>query len=661
MGRLEEKVALITGAGGGLGRAAAECFAREGAKVVVCGRTQSKIDETVQRIEAAGGVATAVAGDVSKPDDVDRIVRATVDSYGRVDALVNNAALLMSAREGKVGSLGTTLEIADADWAEVLDVNLRGLFLMCKRVLPLMKEQGGGAILNVASTAAVQGYPNSHHYSASKGGISAFGKSLAVTYGAYGIRVNTMIAGGFESPGTADLMPLFAPLMQDPQMRYLWCPLGRLATSDELAPTMAFLCSDEASYVHGADVAVDGGQSINAVPNFGPRPLNAPLFAEDLLAAATSETGLEDYGDRGFVEGLTVFADALRAEARLNRIGHMMMAADIVRMLTNRLRFQRDVVRHPEILDEQIAAPIVVVGLPRTGTSKLQRMMSADPGVQRLDVWRLLNPAPFPGEAQGVPQARIDFGLVVERTLATQFPDYMARHPTEALEPDEELLLMEMSFESDVSSLRTRTPSHRAFTASRDPLPAYRYVRSLLQYLQWQDGGHRGRPWIMKSPVHIGNLETLFEVFPDATVVHCHRDPREVVPSFASLVESARRMGSDDVDVEEIGADMLEYWATQLDRNLEARERIGDSRILDVPYERIRDDALGVIADVYERAGREMTAEADAALRGYEARRPQGHFGRHEYSAERFGLDAEQIDARFAAYRERFVAMGVGA
>jgi NAD(P)-dependent dehydrogenase (short-subunit alcohol dehydrogenase family) len=662
MGRLEGKVAIITGAGTGLGRSAAICFAREGARVVGCGRTEATLREMTERIAEGGGTGSYVLGDVGDSADVDRIVRTTLERHGRIDILVNNAGVLMSGREAKAGSLSTTLELHDEDWDQVLDINLRGIFFTCRRVIPHMREQGGGAILNVSSTAAVQGYPISHHYSASKGGIAAFSKSLAMSYGAYNVRVNTLITGGFESPGVEDLMPLFRPLMADPQLRYLWCPLGRLATSDEIAPVMAFLCSDEASYVHGADVAVDGGQSINAVPNFGPRPLNAPLVAEDLMAAATAETGLEDWGEGEFMPGLTALADSLRGEGRLNQMGQLMLSSDIVRMLTNRLRFQRDLTAHPEILDEEIAPPIIVVGLPRTGTSKLQRMMAADPGVQRLEVWKLLNPAPFPGEeAAGAPEGRINFGLVVERTLTQQFPDYMARHPTEAMEPDEELLLMEFSFECVVSSMRSRAPQHRAFVEGRDQHTTYRYMRSLLQYLQWQDGGGRGRPWIMKSPVHLGNLAVLLDVFPGATVVHCHRDPRIAVVSFCSLVESGRRMGSSEVELPEIGADILQLLAGSMRRSLADRERIGEERIIDVPYERIRDDAPGVIGEVYEHAGRELTAAAAAAIRAYEQRRPEGHFGRHEYSAERFGLTPEQIAVEFEEYWNRFSAMAVSA
>ncbi len=654
MNRLADKVAIITGAGTGLGRSAAVLFAREGAAVVGCGRTESTGAETMRLIEADGGVASWVAGDVSRSEDVDHIVRAAVERYGRVDIVVNNAGVLNSRRETGAGSMGTTLEIREDDWDEVLDVNLRSVFLMCRRVLPLMREQAGGAILNVASTAASQGYPNSHHYSASKGGISALTKSLAVSYGAYNIRVNALIAGGFESPGVAELMPLFKPLLDDPQMRYLWCPLGRLGTSDELAKTMLFLCSDDASYVHGADIACDGGQSIGAVPNFGPRPPAPPLFAEDLLEAATMETGLEDYGDRSFVEGLTVFADALRTEAGLHRIGHMITAGDIVRMLINRLRYQRDIGRHPEILDERVVAPIVVTGLPRTGTSKLQRMMAADPGAQRLDIWRLLNPAPFPGEQPGAPQPRINYALGVEHQLTSQFPDFMARHPTEACEPDEELLLMEMTFQSVVSSLRTRVPSFRKFVNARSPEPMYAFVKEMLQYLQWQDGGGRGRPWILKSPAHLGNIPLLLKTFPDATIVHCHRDPRVIIPSFASLLEAGRRMGSDNVDPHQVGTDTLEYWAAQMRCNVADRDTVDPARIIDVSYERIRDDATSVIAEVYSRAGREITPEAAAAFGEYEQRRPEGYFGNHNYTAEQFGLTDERIDAEFVEYLQRF-------
>jgi hypothetical protein len=377
------------------------------------------------------------------------------------------------------------------------------------------------------------------------------------------------------------------------------------------------------------------------------------LFAADLLRAATDATGLDDYGDRGFVEGLAVLVDSLRSDGRLNGLGRMILSGDLVRMLSNRLRFQRDVTRHPEILDELVTAPIIITGLPRTGTSKLHRMMSADPSVQRLDVWKLLNPAPFPDEPAGSPQGRIKFALVVERTLSTRFTDYMAAHPIEAREPDEEVMLMEMSFECLVSSLKNRAPKHRAYVERRDPRPTYQYLHAMLQYLQWQDGGGRRRPWIMKSPLHLGDLPTLLEVFPDATIVHCHRDPRVAVASFASLVEASHRMGSDEIDVREIGADVLDFLSCRMNRNIEQRRQFGEEQIIDVPYARIREDPETVIEEIYDRAGRELTADARDAMRRNATRRPEGYFGPHLYSAERYGLDPEKIATWFAAYLER--------
>ncbi|MGD9659812.1 MAG: sulfotransferase [Porticoccaceae bacterium] len=383
--------------------------------------------------------------------------------------------------------------------------------------------------------------------------------------------------------------------------------------------------------------------------------IQLPETVEGLLAAAQAQTGLEDFGDRHFVTGLTILVDALHREANLNAMGKMMVYGGFIRLLSNRLRYQNDVKSHPHILEEKIEAPIIILGLPRTGTSKLQRVMSADPSVQRLEFWRTINPAPFPGEKPGDPKERIEAGLLVEQTLATQFPGWMARHPMEALEPDEELHIMDMSFECVISWLFSRVPSYYDYISKCDPRPTYDILYKMLQYLQWQDGGGRGRPWIMKSPVHIGALDVLLDTFPDATIVHCHRDPRDVVPSFASLIEEGRKMGSDQVDPVEIGRDMCEYWAEQLDRNLVIRDQLPADRILDFKFEEIVSDVIGVIAKIYKSAGRELTPEALAAFNDYNARRPKGHWGSYEYSADHYGLSLEAIDERYAAYRQRFI------
>jgi NAD(P)-dependent dehydrogenase (short-subunit alcohol dehydrogenase family) len=663
--RLDGKVAIITGAGTGLGRAAAELFAREGAHVIGCGRTQASGDALVAAAAAEGNTVTFVAADVSKEADVERIVATAIDQYGRIDILVNNASILRSRRESAAGTFGLTHEIELEDWDEVHRINIRGVFLLSKAVLSYMQVRGRGTILNIGSNASLLGYPIAHHYSAAKGALAAFSRSMAKTYGPAGVRVNTMIAGGFESPMVSDFIPLFKPLLDNAQMRYSWSPLGRLGTPEELATAVLFLCSDEASYVHGADVVVDGGQTMNAVPAMPPAVIAASMAArpagevsaDAMLEAAVAETKLSDYGeDRSFEEGLRVFVDSLNTEAHLHEMGRVMQSMDIGRILTNRLRFQADLKAHPEIAAEEITAPVVILGLPRTGTSKLQRTLAADPAAQRLEVWRLLNPAPMAGAAAGAPDPRIAMAEAAEAAMAKHFPSFMAAHPTEAREPDEELLLLETTFQAMVQGLRNRVPSYLEYVEAIDKSGPYEYMKSLLKYLQWQDGGGRGRPWILKSPAHIGELDTLLATFPDAILVHCHRDPREVIPSFAALVAAGRRMSSDDIDRPEIGRLQLEYWARQADRNLAARERVGESQILDVAYSEIRDDIDAVIDRIYAKAGREISPETRTAFSAYNARRAQGYFGAHPYSLEQYGLSPDLIADRFAAYLDRFAA-----
>lgn len=385
-------------------------------------------------------------------------------------------------------------------------------------------------------------------------------------------------------------------------------------------------------------------------------PTRDDLHTEIVLEAARATTGLSDYGDMSFVEGLTIFLDDLRHESNLSRAGATAKFHDIVRMLSNRLIFQRDLARHPEILAGPIEKPIVIFGLPRTGTSKLQRMIAADPGVQRLEMWRLLFPAPFPGAEGVIPDPRIAAAEQIEKQLITHFPQVMAGHPMETREPDEEWFLLEMTFESSLTSMTTRAPRHRAFHEERPQANAYAYMKSLLQYLQWQDGGAAGRPWILKSPAHIGQLKTLAETFPDATLVHCHRDPALTIPSLASLTRNSRLMHSDQVDAIELGADFLDFWSRQAERNLADRDLLGDRTIIDIAYEEIRDRPETVIARIYQHAGREITPQAARAFSDYESRRPHNHFGAHSYSLEEFGLDTQQTDTAFANYLNRFAS-----
>jgi hypothetical protein len=272
--------------------------------------------------------------------------------------------------------------------------------------------------------------------------------------------------------------------------------------------------------------------------------------------------------------------------------------------------------------------------------------------MQRLEVWRLLNPAPLPGTVGLDPDPRIAIGEQFEALLRS-VPGFMESHPMEAHEPDEELWLMEQSFAAAVPSLRLHLPQHRVWMSAHQDY-AYACARDYLRYLQWQDGGHGGRPWVLKSPVHIGQLETLLGLYPDATFVQLHRDPRTVVGSFCSLIESARRMNCDDVDPLELGPDFCAFWGRQTERNLSARAAHPELRILDVDYARLRDDFDAVLHEIYERADRPVTPEAQAGFEAYTARRPAGYFGSHEYDPDRWGVTHELVAESFAQYLDAF-------
>jgi hypothetical protein len=382
--------------------------------------------------------------------------------------------------------------------------------------------------------------------------------------------------------------------------------------------------------------------------------MTVPFDAQQLLAAARAQTGLEDFGPEPFVEPLERLLKAAAEEANLNEIGVMALQGDVERFLSNRLRFQQDLKGHPEILGEDVSDPIIVTGLPRTGTSKLQRMLSADPGVQQLLVWRLLFPAPLPGGTAGGADPRIAVAEQFAGMLAN-FPDFQAAHPTLFDEVDEDLLLFEMTFQSVVSTFRFRMPSYLEWVLNRPVDDTYRYVKSLLQYLQWQDGGRRGRPWVLKTPVHIGYLDAVAAVYPRATVVHCHRDPVQVIPSFARAVEASRLIGSSAVDAPELGREQLSLWSEMADRNLLLRDKLASTlRIIDVAYDEIRIDPLATVRRIHAAHGLSLTEEGRAAMEDWAAQNPQHRHGHHRYSLEQFDLDPDRIRQAFAAYTDRF-------
>jgi NAD(P)-dependent dehydrogenase (short-subunit alcohol dehydrogenase family) len=245
-GRLANKVAIVTGAGSGIGRAVALRFAAEGARVVVNDVVADAAQRVAKEIEAAGGTALPCPGDVSDSNQVEALVRAATSRFGRLDVLVNNAAAVVP---------GPVEAISDADWKRTQSVTLDGVFFGIRAALPVMAAQGGGSIINVSSGAAVAGEPGLGAYGAAKAAVVNLTKTAAVENAARGVRVNCILPGPIETP------PLLAAV-EATGGRAGWerqIPCGRLGKPEEMAAVALFLASDEASYVHGAAIVADGG------------------------------------------------------------------------------------------------------------------------------------------------------------------------------------------------------------------------------------------------------------------------------------------------------------------------------------------------------------------------------------------------------------------
>ena len=245
-GRLEGKVAIVTGGGSGIGRATCQRFLQEGAKVVIADRNRAGAEETQHVMEGGDNAAVSVV-DVSQADQVQRMVDGTVALFGRLDVLVNGAAILIRTPP--------LVEVDELDWDLTMDTNIKGLFLCCKYAIPAMLSNGAGSIVNIASMSGVRGIAYSVPYAVSKAGVIHLTKVAASQYSSQGVRVNCIAPGGVDTPqmrGSTASAEVFAQRQEEH-------PLGRVGRPEEIANLIAWLASDEASYVSGSTYIIDGG------------------------------------------------------------------------------------------------------------------------------------------------------------------------------------------------------------------------------------------------------------------------------------------------------------------------------------------------------------------------------------------------------------------
>ncbi len=263
MGRLADKVAIITGASSGIGGQTMELFGREGAKVVGTARSEDKLNEPLEAATAAGGEGIVVPADLEDPSTPDRVVQAALDEYGRVDILVSNAGVGWQYGIDHPGTMAGVHEATVENWRAIIGgVDLEGYFTMIHAVLPKMLEAGSGSIVNVSSMAGITGLYDAHAYTAAKGAILNLSRSMAISYVKQGVRTNTVCPGFVDTPMIAPVVGAF----DDPTVAATLVPMARPAQPEEIAHAILFLASDEASYVNGAMLVVDGGCTARSFP-----------------------------------------------------------------------------------------------------------------------------------------------------------------------------------------------------------------------------------------------------------------------------------------------------------------------------------------------------------------------------------------------------------
>lgn len=375
------------------------------------------------------------------------------------------------------------------------------------------------------------------------------------------------------------------------------------------------------------------------------------LTPDALIGEALDETGEQDFGGNEWREGFDRLLAALASEADLHELGEQIVGHRISRLLVNRLRIEATYRAHPEIAEEAIEAPLFIVGLPRTGTTALSQLLTADPQIRSLRLWESNEPVPPPEAATQHDDPRIARTRAGLDAMYEAFPHFRALYDQDATGATECQDLLGMTFRAEHFDGMAHVPSYTDWVIDADLVPAYRYHRRVLKLLQWRCPP---RLWHLKTPVHLLYLEHLVEVYPDARFLWTHRDPAQVLGSVCSLIDFTRGMVSERDDREELGTQQLEIWAQAVDRGMAFRARVGEERFADVDFRDLNADAVGTVERAYARLGLTLSDEGRAAMRSWLADHERGAHGRHEYDLADFGLDAAQVHERFAAYLERF-------
>lgn len=372
----------------------------------------------------------------------------------------------------------------------------------------------------------------------------------------------------------------------------------------------------------------------------------------DLLDKARGATGLDNFGEPGFREGLERLVDAGDREARLNDAGRASFDGQIVMMLMKRLEVEDWYARHPEIDEQEIVAPLMVLGLPRTGSTALHCLLGEDPAVRVMRNWECMNPCPPPEAATYETDPRIAIMDEQMRQRDKLTPRMRQMLPSTSTSPTEDQLTMGYDFKSQFFQATFRIPSYAQWLHHEADLePTFRYVKRVLKLLQWRCPPRR---WRLKNPTYSMFITALDKVFPDARYCMTHRDVANVIPSVADLYYELHKPNTDEPDKLFLGAVNVEFGMLGMQRMIAFREAGNEDRFFDIHFAPFQKDPFPTLAKLYDFLGEDFSPEAEARMRAWRENSPRGKHGRHEYDGADFGLSTPALREQFRFYTQRF-------
>lgn len=370
---------------------------------------------------------------------------------------------------------------------------------------------------------------------------------------------------------------------------------------------------------------------------------------QSILADARAATSLSDFGSDDYLPGLRALIETYDAEGYSAK-GRRRNRRRLVQLLSTRLRIEAALRKHPEILEREVARPMLLTGMPRSGTSALFSLLGADPATRPLRLWETQFPDPMEGLAPGEPDPRRE---AIEAHYAKgreKNPDFTKIHYTSADTPEECVLIHAYAFSGVQMGVEVMLEPYASWYLEQDLRPMYAYQKKILQLLDWQRPGER---WLLKAPAHMWGIEALIDEFPDVSIVWSHRDPLLCTASICSMSE-ALTGGQIEIDRHAFGRRVMDFYATALERGLAARDRCDPARFVDVTHDEFVDDSLAVARRIYSHFSLPLKAGAQEAIEAHIAAHPKGKHGSHDYSLEEYGLDPVALRERFAPYIERF-------